>query len=208
MMFSNFLSQFQPIASSAQDKETIPDPLGVSVPGYGDFMSKYSGVSMAAGMYRIHEVDDIEKWNEIISEAFPKFHSNFSSFGFDWLGRQFALDGERLTPDGPEVLMFEPGTGDVLEIPATFASFHDDEIVNHRNEALASEFFAQWFKNTVQLTPRECAGYKVPLFLGGEDNVDNLEVIEMEVYWVLSGQLLNQTRRLPHGTTIKQITIS
>ena len=208
-MFSNFISEFQPSTRSVQDKGPMLEPLGLAVPGYIDFMTKYSGVSVAGGLYRIHEVEKIERWNGIISDAFPKFHSNLSCFGFDWLGRQFALDGERLTAGGPEILMFEPGTGEVLEVPATFISFHNEEIIDYRNEALASDFFKEWSRNNqVQLTPRECVGYKLPLFLGGTDNVDNLEVIDMEVYWVLCGQLFNQTRKFPPGTTIKKITIS
>jgi len=172
-------------------------------------MSAYAGVSVAAGLYRIHDIETIDTWNGIVSEAFPNFHSNFSCFGFDWLGRQFALDGERLTAGEPEVLMFEPGSGEVFEIPATFASFHNDEIINYSNEALAADLFEEYLQNqNVKLTPAHCVGYKVPLFLGGEDNLGNLEVIEMEVYWVLCGQLFNQTRERPPGTTIKKITIS
>ncbi|WP_434798222.1 T6SS immunity protein Tdi1 domain-containing protein [Terrisporobacter vanillatitrophus] len=35
-------------------------------------------------------------------------------------------------------------------------------------------------------------GYKVPLFLGGEDDISNLEEIDMEVYWSVTGQLNSQ----------------
>jgi hypothetical protein len=34
----------------------------------------------------------------------------------------------------------------------------------------------------------------VPLFLSGKDEVENLEVIDLEVYWELTGQALQQTR--------------
>jgi hypothetical protein len=35
----------------------------------------------------------------------------------------------------------------------------------------------------------ECVGSKVPLFLGGVDGVENLDVTDLDVYWTLTGQL-------------------
>ncbi|MEU0792390.1 T6SS immunity protein Tdi1 domain-containing protein [Amycolatopsis sp. NPDC005961] len=34
-----------------------------------------------------------------------------------------------------------------------------------------------------------CAGYQVPLFLGGADVVENLEEFDLEVYWSLCAQM-------------------
>lgn len=61
-----------------------------------------------------------------------------------------------------------------------------------REPALAGSFFARWALANPELLPldvTQCAGYKVPLFLGGKDVLENLEVIDLEVYWSLSGQL-------------------
>lgn len=207
-MFSRFFETYHPVEGTREGTIASPPP-GFSVTGYTDFMSRYSGLSVAGGLYRVHELERIEIWNEIISEYFATYHGRFSCFGFDWLGRQFALDRERLTGGEPAVLMFEPGTGEVFEIPATFASFHNDEIVDYHNEALASDLFESWSSlHKAPLAHTECVGYKLPLFLGGEENVDNLELIDMEVYWVVVGQLLNKTRELPPGTIIKNISIS
>lgn len=35
----------------------------------------------------------------------------------------------------------------------------------------------------------ECAGYKVPLFLGGADEVSNVEKVDATVYWSITQQL-------------------
>lgn len=207
MMFSNFIATFEP-AEVTREGRALP-PSGFSVSGYTEFMSKYAGLSVAGGLYRVHELEKIEEWNETVSEYFAEYRGRFSCFGFDWLGRQFALDRQRLLDGEPAVLMFEPGTGDVFELPVTFGAFHDDEIVNYHKEALASDLFATWSGlHKAPLTHTECAGYKIPLFLGGEDDVANLELIDMEVYWVVVGQLLNKTRGLPSGTKIGDISIS
>lgn len=36
----------------------------------------------------------------------------------------------------------------------------------------------------------KCVGYKVPLFLNGEDNISNLELSDIEVYWGIMGQMI------------------
>jgi hypothetical protein len=41
----------------------------------------------------------------------------------------------------------------------------------------------------------ECIGYRVPLFLGGSDTVENLEKVDLDVYWHLHGQLIQKIGR-------------
>ena len=113
-----------------------------------------------------------------------------SCFGFDWLGRQFSLDAHRGTADDPEVLLFDVGAGEALEIPVGFSSFHDEELVDYSDAALAIDFFQQWLEgNPAPIPFGSCVGYRVPLFTGGADTLDNLERTDIDVYWSLTGQL-------------------
>lgn len=41
----------------------------------------------------------------------------------------------------------------------------------------------------------QCIGYKVPLFLGGKDDVSNLELSDLDVYWYAISQTLAKVRR-------------
>jgi hypothetical protein len=103
----------------------------------------------------------------------------------------------------------EPGTGQALEIPFGFESFHEN-LNDLREPALAATFFSRWASangGAIPLAHGACVGYKVPLFLGGQDTVDNLEVIDLEVYWSVCGQLRQGTKRLPSGGSIRQISI-
>jgi len=43
-------------------------------------------------------------------------------------------------------------------------------------------------------------GYRKPLFLGGSDEVENLEVSDLDVYWHIMGQIIRKTKGLPQGT--------
>ena len=130
------------------------------------FMDIYGGETFLNGLYRIHNKNDVKKWNEILKRAFPKFKNGIQVFGYDWLGRNFALDTQR-----DVVLIFEPGTGEILN----------------------TEFFTEWFEanGNFVLPHNKCVGYKVPLFLNGEDDIENLEVSDMEVYWEIMMPLMN-----------------
>lgn len=153
-----------------------------------EFMSIFDGKTFLDGMYRTFKSSEIDKWNAIVGDSFPLYKGKFTVFGYDWLGRVFAINNINGT-----VLLFEPGTGEVLDIPATFEDFHNIELVEYHEDSLASRFFESWQKENVGcvLERTDCVGYKVPLFLNGNDTLDNLEVSNMEVYWEIMMPLIN-----------------
>ena len=79
---------------------------------------------------------------------------------------------------------------EVLEIPASFVVFHDTELVDYPGEALAAPFYQRWL-STGGARPAlaQCIGYRVPPTLGGADELSNLELTDMEVYWSVVGQI-------------------
>lgn len=153
-----------------------------------DELLKYlSERNILNGMYRVFKEDEVDKWNKIVEEAFTAYKGRIKVFGYDWLGRVFALKNEVNT-----VILMEPGTGEVLDIGVGLAEFHNVEIAEYHEDSLASNFFEEWFEISKHILEKnECAGYVVPLFLNGEDNVDNLEVSDMEVYWGIMSQFIN-----------------
>jgi hypothetical protein len=172
------------------------------------FFRAYSGVSFNNGLYRIHLLARMDAWTARVVEAFPGFRDRITCFACDWLGRQFALDHSRMEKAGAMVLMFEPGTGESLDIAASFHTFHNQELVEHANEALALDFRGEWFASGGEIPSLcECIGYITPLFLGGSDSVENLELTDMEVYWSVSAQLISKVRNLPDGTHLGHIDI-
>ncbi len=144
----------------------------------------FNGESFGNGLYRIHNYKEINYWNSLLGEIFPNFKNKIICFGYDWLGRQFALYNNI-------ILMFEAGTGEVLEIPFGLEYFHNIEITECHEDCLASPFFNNWIKSYGKpLKHNECASYKIPLFLNGEDEIHNLEVANIVNYWEFIGQLL------------------
>lgn len=169
----------------------IKESMGETNNLYKDFLKQYGGKQFGQGLFVVFKEDDLEKWTQIISSTFEKFKGLFKIFGYDWLGRCFAID---LREDRKEkILMFEIGTNDVLEIPCKFREFLEEEIPVYSDACLAEKFFEEWSEfSKVKLQYGRCAGYKIPLFLGGEDEKENLEDSDMEVYWEVITQVIKQ----------------
>ena len=107
--------------------------------------------------------------------------------------------------------MLEPGTGHALEIPAGLIDFHEVELVEYGEDSLAIEAFNTWsIQPAVDLPlPRNsCAGYSVPLFLGGRDEIENMELVDLEVYWALCGELRLGIKDYAKGSSITNISIT
>ena len=158
--------------------------------------------------YRRHRPEDVDRFTALAEEAFSPMKGIIRCFGADWLGRQFATDSTRLEDGKPQVLMLEPGTGEGLQIPANIDTFHTQVLIEHADAAVAEPFFRAWIATGGRAPAYDqCIGYKVPLYLGGEDELSNLELSDFEVYWGLSAQLLAKARELPVGTPIRSIGI-
>lgn len=206
-MFDRFAATFRLDPPGQSAGSPWADRRLLSVAGYREMSSSFAGCSFEGGVYRVHDEATGPRAQDWVTEAFPQFAARACPFGYDWLGRQFAVDSGRAEGGEPLVLLFEPGTGEVLEIPFSFARFHEqlDEL---REPALAGSFFASWARVNPELLPldsQQCVGYRVPLFLGGMDALDNLEVVDLEVYWSVSAQLRKGARVLPPGASIGKV---
>ena len=207
-MLKNFEVAFQPDTGTCNTKTlafsdtTVDDELHT-------LFCHYGGMSFNHGLYRILSIDHVSYWNGIVLSTFPSFSGRVTCFAVDWLGRVFATDTARFEGQHPGIVMFEPGTAEVLEIPCNVENFHDNELIQFGEEALAASFYQQWIDSGgVAPSVRQCIGYKNPLYLGGVDTVDNLEVSDLDVYWTISSQLIQKTRGLSPGTVISSITLA
>jgi hypothetical protein len=115
--------------------------------------------------------------------------------GFDWLGRQIAFD-RKLVRDGQMLIdLLEPGTELLLETDLSFFEMISSEIINNSDALLASASHAAWLQaGNPEPKINECVGYRVPLFFGGKDEIENLELSDMDVYLSICGQLASGLR--------------
>ncbi|BAV46407.1 Putative uncharacterized protein [Mesorhizobium loti] len=190
------------------DDERMPGvsnlPLDTKVAGLNELLARFGGASFKHGLYRIIRAPEVADWNARVCLGFPKFAGRITCFGYDWQGTAFATDAWRLEQGEPGVVMFEPGTGQALQIPANVRTFHEVELIQDEDAALAANIFADWRRaGGAEPSYDQCIGYKKPLFLNGKDEIDNLELSDIEIYWHLMGQILIQTKDLPQGSPVR-----
>src|SRR5918992_2390528 len=135
-MFDNFRTKFKISANNAGEGFALLES-APSVTGFAEFMGEFSGCTFNDGLYRVHTAASSRDLTPLVIEQFPKFKGRILPFGYDWIGRQFAVDFGRRENGEPLVLLLEADTGDALGIPQTFMAFHESEIVEYDDALLA-----------------------------------------------------------------------
>lgn len=206
-MFERFRTEYGALRDPGTSAASWSDERFAAIEGYREFMAEFAGASFDGGLYRVHDERTGPLALARVVEAFPEFAERACPFGYDWLGRQFAIDSGRISAGQPLVLLLEPGTGEALEIPLSFADLHDEELIEFADAALALPFYRTWSAShqSAPLRRDQCVGYRVPLFLGGRDEVENLELSDIGLYWSICGQLRGGVLNLPTGTTVNQV---
>ena len=165
---------------------------------YTEFINLAARSSFDRGLLRFllpTTVPSLQSWNAPSGwmADWPNVPKFFSVFAFDWQGNQYGFDKRRVERGEPAVGMLEPGFGKLLRIAANFAEFVGREIIENRDAVLASGFYKEWLAG-VGRRRSKCVGYRVPAFLNGNDEIDNLEISNMEVYLSITGQLFAARR--------------
>lgn len=206
MKLDQFNQAFE-ITSDPADVSPLPLPVSTEQ-DVRDLILAHGGRTFEHGLYRVLRADQLAGAREAMERVFPEFRGRIEPFGFDWLGRHFALDRGRVANGSAQVLMLEVGAGEAMQIPASVAEFHNVELVEYADDALSVPFWRRWHElHPSELAHSECVGYRVPLFLGGADELTNLELIDLSVYVEICGQLRHKTRGLLPGQTIAHISI-
>jgi hypothetical protein len=179
---------------------------GPAVPGVvapvQDLLQAIGGLSFNGGLYRTLHLKDVPDWNATIATAWTETAGKVCCFGYDWAGSLFALYR------GSNVLQFSAGDLEMMEIPGDLESFHNKDLVDMAEPALGVAFYEAW-KESGGAVPKhdECVGYTKPLFLGGTDWIDNLELIDLDVYWTVSAPVIARARIVGVGGRLGKLEI-
>lgn len=91
-----------------------------------------------------------------------------------------------------------------------------ESVAQFREQMTQSEFTEEWFMPGlvaqmlaagVKLEPGQCYSFKQPPILGGSFEADNIEPCDLVVHFSMSGQIHEQIKDLPEGTSISDIRI-
>jgi hypothetical protein len=159
------------------------------------------GATFNNGLLRFHNAESGALAEENLLEFFGERALELTPFAVDWRGRHFCrvdIDGQDMAirtdcafieastlddfPGTLEFLLDHPGAAEVIGAPEMQEAF----------DALG----------VFGLTFTDSIGMKIPAFLGGEEELSNYEVNNMDVYWSINAQIYNQVKDLPPGTPI------
>jgi hypothetical protein len=217
---SSFAKVFQPDgqlerASTLWGESDTEAMFGAPSPLYAQFIGGPARASYDQGLLRVLlpgaapdliAINRPDGW----TAAWPDM-TGLMTFAYDWLGRLHAVDTRGAWSTAGTVVRFSPGTGEVesaTDKPSKLDAYLFDILPKNSRDWLSADYFEDWLAAGGRpLKPTEAVGYKIPLILGGEDDVPNLETTDFEVYLSLSGQLHSQTADLPEGTRIDAVRL-
>ncbi|MFB9235650.1 hypothetical protein ACFFWC_08865 [Plantactinospora siamensis] len=148
-----------------------------------DLVTKVGGCTLDHGFYRFHTARTATEANVACAALIDGFAGRFHCFAFDWLGREIAVNvrGRR-----PAVIVVDPGWGEYCRTDCELDEWHD--VMCGEDDLLAHSFYQEWQQANPGIVLRfdQVVGYRIPLFLGGPEEVSNLELTDREVYFELS----------------------
>lgn len=175
--FKGFLRKFP--AQSGSDLSAV-GPLGadgLAPLGYGVWFGR--------GIVRLHTFEQSQAAARMIRNVFPEYGESLVPVACDWLGRQYVLRA-----GSEKMLLMEPGSGEAFIVPTDPITFFAREAISDPDVYFASSLFDEWLAAGGRAAEDgRCVGFKVPLFLGGKGEIENLENSDEEVYWSICGQL-------------------
>ena len=158
-------------------------------------ISRIGGNVYNNGLLRIHTYSHLSRWTKNLSEYFKEEMQNFKLYCFasNWQGNMYCVDELN-----KKIVYFDPATMEYFESEISLDAFFNEILLGEEYDVLFSDFFeeARCYLGIESLPFDKSIGHKVYLHLGGEDDVENMEVVDTEVLWELQYQIANRINEL------------
>ncbi|WP_455362299.1 T6SS immunity protein Tdi1 domain-containing protein [Streptomyces sp. SYSU K21746] len=167
-------------------------------------------MTVADGFLRFHTPESAYESYEACARLVEGLEGRYFPFAFDWTGRELLFDIREPGARPRCVIAVDPAEGEYLRTDLGLDEFFE-AVADEDEDALAFPYFEEWRDANPGAGPLgfgQVIGYKVPLSLGGEDDVANMEITDRKVYFELCTQIALQVRELPEGTTISGVTMT
>ena len=159
-------------------------------------LKDHGGEIYAHGLFHMLTFEGALKWNELMTaEYFSDLNNQLYCFAITWQGCVMAIN---LAND--EVYLFDPATAEYFSIEDTsLAEFWGESFHEIEHEA----FYPEDFQATLSalglrsVPENQGIGHKISLFLGGKDEMENLELIDTEVLWETQIQIAETINEIP-----------
>lgn len=154
---------------------------------YTNFMDMFDGQTFNKGLFRVIKKEEVSLWKEKIHLAFPKYIDKIKPFAFDWSGRFYCVSTFETA-----VYMFDIGYNKAIINPVDLVEFLEEDIASNPNTTLSLENFSRWITENIHIEYNYCLGFINPVFLGGEYQLENIQITHVGEYWSLLTTMLEQ----------------
>lgn len=155
-----------------------------------DLQARFGGMLILDGLYNIYDTDTCLKMTRLCLEFFGEFQGYILAIGQDWLGYLYCADFSRLIDGKPKIIVFDINTRDIMDTANSIEKFHTVLAIDEVESSFNLELYNQWKEHHKPIQkPGRCVGYRIPLALGGSDDIENMEEADTEVYWSITGHI-------------------
>lgn len=179
----------------------IVDPIrsdgGPYIPRRGprDFADAgYCGASFNSGLLRFHDAASAPALRDFVFQAFPELTDidpEADLLAFDWMGRQF-MTAQIAGQDEVFILMADLASGSVepmIPVAGFSQLLRQDDIKPFFDGDLYDAWRNAVGRPDAQLGFTDCVDFARPLYLGGEESVENLYFMPLMQAWGIGAQL-------------------
>ncbi len=164
------------------------------------------GYSFENGAFYVFAKREICEWADAIKFLFPSADT-YIPVGRDWLNRLYAVRQEN--DFSSDVILFSHITDEFFSLGVNIRQFFDSFLINEYETLLDMTIFGEFVASNDITLPLIQSGIqmKIPLFLGGDYSVANMELVDPKMDWDIVTQLLLQTREMEVGQSVSGVEI-
>lgn len=175
----NFLALFNKTDTTKTSANTDPSYYKNS------FLSEFQGQVFDNGLYRILDKDaSLAALNRLQGLHVVSIkNANPVIFGLDWLGRYYAYD----RTDTSYTTLFDVVEAETYTIEGDINFLHNTVLSENNKDFLEFDLFNEWHSQSRKsVGNNQCVSFKLPFFFGGQYEVSNLELSDIDVVWNLN----------------------
>jgi hypothetical protein len=199
--------------ASGWTEKSTKDLLGRELPIFTAFIAEHARSSVAGGALRFllpSTNPSLVSWN-----GRGGWHSDWPSvqpgvaFATDWMGRLFLfLPKVKVRNGEPALGLLVPTTGESIVLDYSFGEFLGQAMATDWRNLVEADRLDEW-RAAGNATPAfdQAVAPKQPLILGGSDEISEMELTPLVVAVSFGGQVWEQVKDLPPGTTISGASI-
>lgn len=136
-------------------------------------------------------------WSSLLQDLGSLLPRDFTLWMVNRFGELFII------PKDGSVHMVDVGGGKIERIANDREDFAERiDVADNANQWLMIPLVDECFSAGLVLRHGQCYSFKQPPLLGGDYTIDNVEVSDLAIHYSILGQIYEQTKDLPDGTSV------